>query len=156
MDLKQERSGEMYPPILDKKIDFAMNTDPIHLDMVQGDYTCGSIELVNHPEGMKFDKAWYTIKRNADDKDFVIQKKLGEGIEQQNRDDSRFIYTVALYPEDTENLEPGMYSYDIRIQINDSKFTVMRGNINILPSITGKEEIEINEEEINGDEINNA
>ena len=51
-----------------------------------------------------------------------------------------------------------MYSYDIRIQINDSKFTVMRGNINILPSITGKEEIEIeiNEEEINGDEINNA
>lgn len=129
----------MYPPILDKKIDFAMNTEPIHLDMIQGDYTCGSVELTNYP--MKFDKAWYTIKRNVDDKDFVVQKKLGEGIELQDRNDSRFIYTVALYPEDTENLEPGMYSYDIRVQINDSKFTVMWGNINILPSVTGKEEV---------------
>ena len=137
----------MYPPILDKRIDFAMNTEPIHLDMIQGDYTCGSVELVHHAAGMKldkamkFDKAWWTIKKHIDDMDFVVQKTLDSGVEKVDTDGDRCIYTFALYPEDTENLNPGEYVYDIRVQINDSKFTVMRGSMTILPSVTNKEAI---------------
>lgn len=137
----------MYPPILDKRIDFAMNTESIHLEMVQGDYTCGSVELVHHPGGMKLDKsikldkAWWTIKEHIDDREFVVQKTLEHGIAKADPDDDRGIYTFALYPADTEDLKPGEYVYDIRVQINDSKFTVMRGNMTILPSVTDKEAI---------------
>ena len=141
----------MYPPILDRKINFEMNTEPIHLDMIQGDYKCGSIELVHHPSGMKLDqsinldKAWWTIKAHIDDREFVVQKALGNGIEQADTDDDRRIYTFALYPGDTEDLTPGEYVYDIRVEINDSKFTVMRGGITILPSVADKEGV-INEQ----------
>lgn len=141
----------MYPPILDKKIEFAMNTEPIHLDMIQGDYKCGSLELVFPPaemkldKSMKLDKAWWTIKERMNDRKFVVQKTLGNGVEQVDTNDDRFIYTFALYPEDTENLTSGEYVYDIRVKINDSKFTVMHGNMTILPSITGKEAV-INEQ----------
>lgn len=54
---------------------------------------------------------WFTVKANYENKSFVIQKTLGNGIE-QNSDGS---WNVLINAEDTANLKTGKYVCDVKI-----------------------------------------
>ena len=45
-------------------------------------------------------------------------------------------YIVRIAPEDTKNLETGMYYYDLQIELNGDVFTVLNGALKIESDVT--------------------
>lgn len=76
---------------------------------------------------------YFSCKVKWTDDEYVFQKKIDDGIE----DCGNGLYHVKLAPADTEDLEPGTYSYDIEIVINDEDvFTILYGSIHLKEDIT--------------------
>ena len=78
------------------------------------------------------DAAFFSCKRESQDTSYLFQKSLGDGIEQ--RENNRFVVRVA--PEDTQNLSPGQYYYDLEVGANGDVFTILRGILTLVPEIT--------------------
>lgn len=78
------------------------------------------------------DSAFFSCKRESQDTSYLFQKSLGNGIEQ--RENNRFVVRVA--PEDTQNLSPGQYYYDLEVGANGDVFTILRGILTLVPEIT--------------------
>ena len=55
---------------------------------------------------------YFTVKKHYFDKEAVFQKKLSDGTIIENGDGS---YTIRIEPEDTEELNFGVYDYDIQV-----------------------------------------
>lgn len=65
----------------------------------------------------------------------VIRKSLGQGI---SFDEETGKYLLAFVPEDTISLEPGNYSFDIKIaRANLQYFVVNQGYLQIKKAYTG-------------------
>lgn len=56
---------------------------------------------------------YMTVKKNSRDKEYLFQKRLGDGIEK--REDGK--YVISIFPEDTNNLDYGSYGYDIELKL---------------------------------------
>ena len=94
------------------------------------------------------DNVFFTVKKNVGDKNFVLQKTLGDGIELTDivyDDDGTTIlsrtYNVLLNANDTENMKPDTeYVFDFEIVTNetsdDIKKTVMTGIVNLKNAAT--------------------
>lgn len=93
---------------------------------------------------------FFTVKNEDDDKRFLLQKTLGNGIELtdiQYEEDGETIksrtYNLLISANDTESLKPDIeYPFDIEIitpkDTEDIKKTVIKGNL-ILDSATTRE-----------------
>lgn len=60
---------------------------------------------------------FFTVKNSFNDKDFVLQKRLGDGIVFDGE-----YYYLSLSPSDTEGLAYGTYVFDIEV-IQDAEQT---------------------------------
>lgn len=78
------------------------------------------------------DAAFFSCKRESQDISYLFQKSLENGIEQ--RENNRFVVRIA--PEDTQNLSPGQYYYDLEVGANGDVFTILRGILTLVPEIT--------------------
>lgn len=78
------------------------------------------------------DAAFFSCKRESQDISYLFQKSLGDGIGQ--RENNRFVVRIA--PEDTQNLSPGQYYYDLEVGANGDVFTILRGILTLVPEIT--------------------
>lgn len=78
------------------------------------------------------DAAFFSCKRESQDISYLFQKSFGDGIEQ--RENNRFVVRIA--PEDTQNLSPGQYYYDLEVGANGDVFTILRGILTLVPEIT--------------------
>lgn len=81
------------------------------------------------------DSLYFTIKRNYNVKDFVLQKN----IEHMSYDDEDECWHFTLEPSDTENLPYGHYVYDIQAVQNGFKTTISKGDVYIDTEVTFKE-----------------
>lgn len=65
----------------------------------------------------------------------ILQKSLGNGIE---FDSTTGKYSLIFEPQDTINLEPGNYPFDIKIKRGDAQyFVVNQGYLKVQKSYTG-------------------
>lgn len=100
-----------------------------NLKMVVGDTESFGFEITG-VSGI--DAAFFSCKRESQDTSYLFQKSLGDGIGQQ--ENNRFVVRIA--PEDTQNLSPGQYYYDLEVGANGDIFTILRGILTLVPEIT--------------------
>lgn len=106
----------------------------IPLEMVRGDTFSFTLEIsdLNLAE---VGGIYFTAKRRQNDPDSeaVFQKSLGDGIEYDDDEDS---YRVRVAPEDTEGARPGVYFYDVQLNVEDDVYTLFAGKLTMLPDTT--------------------
>lgn len=110
------------------------------MEIIRGDYKTLIITrkaldgstLTIPPEEM-----WLTCKKSANTKEIVFQKKLSDN--SIIFDESTGEYTINIEETDTNNLEYGIYYYDIAILMNDKKKTLHLGELKITQHYTFNE-----------------
>ena len=108
-----------------------------NITLVRGDTLAFGLELYLADEeneesqtllDQDLDSCYFSVSKDYDNTLNVFQKSLGDGIEKV----SQGKYRVRIAPEDTAELEVGVYYYDCEIGINDDTFTILRGSFNIV------------------------
>lgn len=107
----------------------------LNLEMTKGDTLSFGVEVIDL--GQEIEEAYFTVKNNYDDEDFVFQQSLGNGINLDKVEGNNYYYTVRIAPENTENIEPKKYYYDLEIRINDDVFTILKGILDIEFDVRG-------------------
>lgn len=108
-----------------------------NLCMVRGDTLAFLFELVPSIGENTYilDSAYFSVKENVDDEEYVFQKRLDNGISLINDN----TYRVKVEPNDTYNLDPGIYNYDLQITLNEEVQTILKGKLKIENDITREE-----------------
>ena len=103
------------------------------ITMTRGDTLSFGLEF----EGLnrELDTACFTVKEHADDR-ILFQRKLGQGITTNNGTQ----YIVRISPENTENIEPKQYHFDLEITVGNDVFTIMKGILDVESDVTFKED----------------
>ena len=103
--------------------------DERYVTMTRGDTMSFGIEI----EGLDQDleTAYFTCKKNHGEAP-MFQKSLGNGITKQETNK----YVVRIAPDDTENLQPGKYFYDLEIGANGDRFTILKGVLELERDVT--------------------
>ena len=65
-----------------------------------------------------------------------VPQKLEKGINFSKQVGTKLYYIVRIAPEDTKNLETGMYYYDLSIELNGDVFTILNGALKIESDVT--------------------
>lgn len=107
-----------------------------NLEMIKGDTFSFAFEVEFDEDPQKLEKADFTCKTNFDDDDEVFRKELEKGINFSKQDGTKMYYIVRVAPEDTKNLETGMYYYDLSIELNGDVFTILNGSLKIESDVT--------------------
>ena len=110
----------------------AFKTVNTNISIVRGDTLAFGFELKQTDEAnpdimlpftQELATAYFTVTKDYENTQPVIQKLFGNGI--SIVEDGK--YRVRIAPEDTEELDPGVYYYDCEIGINGDYFTILRG-----------------------------
>ena len=107
-----------------------------NFEMIRGDALSLACEVVIDEARQKLEEADLTCKANFDDDDVVFHKELEKGINFSKQDGTKLYYIVRVAPEDTKNLEMGMYYYDLSIKLNGDVFTILNGSLKIESDVT--------------------
>ena len=100
-----------------------------YVTMTRGDTMSFGMEIEGL--GQDLETAFFTCKKNVTE-GAVFQKSLGNGI--TKLDEGKYVVRIA--PEDTEDLDPGKYFYDLEIGANGDKFTILKGVLELERDIT--------------------
>ncbi len=79
-----------------------------------------------------YDELIFTIKKNYNAKQALLQKKLSNGSIHYNNG----YYFIILTHEDTANLKYGSYVYDIQLMSDDIVATLVLGTITLTEEVT--------------------
>ena len=102
--------------------------DDRYVTMTRGDTMSFNMEI----EGLDdLDTAYLTCRRNHTEAP-VFQKSLGNGITKQGDG----LYCVRIAPEDTKDLEPAKYYYDLELGANGDRFTILKGVLELERDVT--------------------
>ena len=107
-----------------------------NFEIIRGDTLSFAFEVEFDEAPQKLGKADFTCKANFDDNEELFHKELEKGINFSNQDGTKLYYIVRVAPEDTENLEAGMYYYDLSIELNGDVFTILNGSLKIESDVT--------------------
>lgn len=107
-----------------------------NLEMIKGDTLSFAVEIEFDDKPQELEKADFTCKMNFDDDDVLFRKELEKGINFSKQDGTKLYYIVRVAPEDTKNLEAGMYYYDLSIELNGDVFTILNGALKIESDVT--------------------
>ena len=107
-----------------------------NLEMIRGDTLSFAFEVEFDEAPQKLEKADFTCKANFDDNEALFHNELEKGINFSKQDGTKLYYIVRVAPEDTENLEAGMYYYDLQIELNGDVFTILNGSLKIESDVT--------------------
>lgn len=107
-----------------------------NFEMVRGDTFSFAFEVEFDEAPQKLEKADFTCKANFDDDDVLFRKELEKGINFAKQERDKLYYIVRVAPEDTKNLETGMYYYDLSIELNGDVFTILNGALRIESDVT--------------------
>lgn len=101
-----------------------------NLSMVRGDTLAFGMEFEDLDQDL--DGAYFSCKTSFSASEYVFQKTLTNGISKVATGQ----YRVRIAPEDTADVDPGTYYYDLQIAANSDVFTILRGVLEILPDVT--------------------
>lgn len=107
-----------------------------NLEMIRGDTFSFAFEVEFDEAPQKLQKADFTCKMNLDDDANIFRKSIGSGISFAKQDGTKLYYIVRVAPEDTKDLEAGLYYYDLSIEMNGDVFTILNGALKIEGDVT--------------------
>lgn len=103
-----------------------------NITMTKGDTLSFNVIVTDqNGNAITVDSADFTCKKLATDEVSVFHKSLGAGISQ---DDS--VLTVRVAPDDTKNVDAGLYFYDCQISKNGDVFTILKGILTLEQDVT--------------------
>lgn len=110
--------------------------EKMNLEMIRGDTLSFAFEVDFDEAPQKLEKADFSCKVNLDDNEAVFHKELEKGINFSKQDGTKLYYIVRVAPEDTKNIEAGLYYYDLSIELNGDVFTILNGALKIEEDVT--------------------
>ena len=105
-----------------------------NIDMVRGDTLAFAFEYDGTTQDL--DSAYFTCKQDLDNTEPLFQKSLSDGISKVATTETGVQYRVRVDPDDTINLSPGIYYYDLQIELNSDIYTILRGSLKIYADVT--------------------
>ena len=76
------------------------------------------------------EKILFGVKRKPDDAEYIFLKKIYNGSREG-------VFNVTVYPEDTADIAPGRYYYDVGAQIGADYYNVIKPSpFDVLSNIT--------------------
>lgn len=111
-----------------------MKVTKTNLEMVRGDTLAFIFELIPSygEEEYTLDSAYFSVRTNPNSSNYIFQKALSDGITSMGNNK----YRVVVDPEDTENLDEDIYSYDLEITLDGQVKTILLGMLKIVDDIT--------------------
>lgn len=107
----------------------------LNLEMTKGDTLSFGFKLKDL--GQNLASAYFTVKNNYDDEEYIFQKSLGNGIQLDHIDGTDYYFKVRVAPNDTKYLEPKNYYYDLEINVNYDTFTILKGILSVEFDVRG-------------------
>ena len=103
-----------------------------NITMTKGDSVSFNV-IVQDPDNniIAVDSAYFTCKKLRTDETKVFQKSLNAGIWQDETG-----LTVRIAPQDTANVDAGLYFYDCQIGVEDDIYTILKGILTIEQDVT--------------------
>lgn len=99
------------------------------ISMVRGDTLAFGMEFTGLDQDL--DSAYFTVRKTYTGS-VLFQKSIGSGISKVEENK----YRVRIAPEDTEDLNPGIYKYDLEVSANGDVFTILIGDLNLKNDVT--------------------
>lgn len=115
------------------------------IEMTIGDnelFECEITDDDDNPIPLTSTKIWFTVRKNYTDEDFIIQKKnaLANGSDSEIliTDESGGLCEIYLLADDTKQMFPIMYVYDVQIKNSTYgiKTVIKDGRIFLGPEVT--------------------
>ena len=111
-----------------------MTPQKLDLHMVRGDTLAFSLRLKGLDQDL--DEAYFSIGQPPPNEDIIlVQKSLDNGISKSGEG----AYSIRVLPEETAQLAPKAYLYDIEINVNGDIFTPFYGELVIERGVTQHE-----------------
>ena len=104
-----------------------------NIEMVRGDTLAFGFKYTGTDQ--ELDTCYFTIKADYNG-ETLVQKDLTDGIEVDATTSNSVSYKVRIAPEDTHDLDVGLYYYDLQIGMNNDIFTILRGSLKLVADIT--------------------
>ncbi len=101
-----------------------------YIKMYRGDTLAFDLEV----EGLTVDlkSACFSCKSSHSESAYIFQKTLNHGITKTDTGK----YHVRVAPEDTDNVSPGKYYYDLQLGAGQDIYTVLSGALEIEQDVT--------------------
>lgn len=81
----------------------------------------------------KASEVYFTVKENSNKSDYILQKKLDDGIDFSTED---YYYRITISPEDTNKIYYGTYKYDIEVKEEEYTKTIDIGDFIVKEEVT--------------------
>lgn len=97
-----------------------------NITMTRGDtvaFNCQVFDMDGEP--MDVDSATFTCKKRLTGEP-IFQKSIGAGINMQDG-----MMTIRIAPEDTREVDEGIYFYDFQIGLGNDIYTIKKGSFTI-------------------------
>ena len=108
----------------------------VTISMPRGDIRPIQFTVIDQAGGksaIEFDEIYFTVKRSYHDKNFLFQKRLGNGTIETLDDGS---YRFVIQAIDTDNLSIGKYVFDIELVLGDEIKQTTVGEFILTPEVT--------------------
>ena len=102
------------------------------ISMVKGDTLSFGFQIQGLGE-QRPDEIHFTCKQDLEDEDYIFERTLDNGVSFRGYDQETdtLTYGVRVPPEATEDLQDGIYYYDLQLDINGDILTLMKGRLSI-------------------------
>lgn len=108
-----------------------MEPTNIPMSMVRGD-TLGFDITLSNLGSATVTSLVFSAKQNPKASEYAFHKAIGDGIEHLEGN----TYHVRVAPNDTADLTPGKYSYDIQVGLDSDIYTPVMGTLTIRQDVT--------------------
>lgn len=97
-----------------------------NITMTRGDTVSFNCECFDQNyQSVNVDNAWLTVRERITGEP-VFTKTIGSGISQDVG-----MLTIRIAPEDTQEIDEGIYFYDFVINVNNDVFTLKKGTLTV-------------------------
>lgn len=102
------------------------------ISMVKGDTLTFGFQIQGLG-GQTPDQIHFSCKKDLEDDTFIFDRTLNNGISYRSYDQEADIltYGVRVAPESTEDIQEGLYYYDLQLEINGDVLTLMKGRLSV-------------------------
>lgn len=107
----------------------------VKFEFYRGDTYSRTITINNWDK--EIESMYFTLKEKETDKDFILQKKIGNGITKIDEDETKKIYLLTIDATDTDNFKCDTdYIFDVEIISGNIKKTIIKGILTLISDIT--------------------
>ena len=103
-----------------------------NITMTKGDTVSFNVEVRDdYGDVVTVDTADFTCKKRFHGEEVVFHKYLNSGITQADG-----LLLVRIAPEDTADLDEGLYFYDMQIGLGADRYTILKGVLTIEQNVS--------------------